>query len=136
MTHCEFSVQHGDERWVSITSQTPELTATVVGHTAARRAKMQQFAQKWMQASTVHDFSQHMEEFHRLVQGAWRSHVKPEPPSAIAYRFVITPLKDRAPRRKIGFKRKREDVRSFDKTKPPADVSKNFVAHPLLSDVD
>lgn len=130
MTHCEFSVQRGDERWVSIAGQTPELSATVVGHTAARRAKMQEFAQKWMQASTVEEFAQRMTEFHRLVQGAWRSCVKPDPPSAIAFRFELSPLKDRAPRRKIGFRRKREDVRSFDKTKPPAEVSKKLFEHP------
>jgi hypothetical protein len=126
MTHCQFSVHFGDAQLVSITGQTPELTITVVSRTAAQRAKMQAMAEKWTQALTVEDFAQYMADFQRLVKGPWRSLVKADPPSAIAYRFTLTPLKDSAPRRKIGFRRKRDDVRPFDKTKPPADVSKNL----------
>jgi hypothetical protein len=125
MTHCQFSVQFGDARLVSIRGQTPELSVTVVGRTAAQRAKMQALAEKWMQAPTVEDFAKYMTDFHRLAEGPWRSCVKPDPPSAIAYRFTLTPLNDRTPRRKIGFRRNRDHVRPFDKTKPTADVGKN-----------
>jgi len=125
MTHCHYTVQYGDPKFVSITSETPEQSVTAVGRTDAQRAKLQQFGQKWTQVTTGDEFADHMKQFHSLLAGKWKSLSKPAPASSVSYQFVLEPWAEKAPRRKIGFRRV-NDERAFDKTKPAAHVSRDL----------
>jgi len=124
MTHCHYTVRYGDPKFVSITSQTPEHSITAVGHTEAQRAKLQQFGQAWAKVTTGDEFADQMKQFHSLLAGKWKAYVKPAPESSVAYQFVLEPWAERAPRRKIGFRRV-NDERAFYKEKPAAHVSRD-----------
>lgn len=124
MQRCEFEVLYGIPETVAVTVTTPDGSLTIVPDRAEHQKSVKDFAERWARASTPSEYLGYLDEFSALAGTAWRQAIGREPPSATRYRFTVTPIVERAPRKKTGFSMKKNDERLFYRQKPAIDYVK------------
>lgn len=118
MDRCECEILYGDPEIVSVTARTPHRTVTVV---ESAKGAVRKFADAWSRAASPLVFNQFLERFFELADSDWSELVQPEPAGAHLFKFSITPITERAVRKKTGFSLAKNEERRFYRVKPATD---------------